>query len=795
MASPLMRSDEFPEEDEGRAWLAEAAGERDDRRTVDWTGNDHDWASSRGGVQAAVEDRARRLIRSSIGLVFSLPAMWWAVTKRSPHGLWRVLAVAAKFAADMDRKEVRDDIRNGTGVGLARIDEAHHRAMWIRSGVVLVLSLLLVSWVYSEVLTWRLPPGVELAGIGLPDWFAVAAIQGPLWATATVVLGVIGRPVDRPLIPSIVYRDAGPPKITNDLIVDALDACGIPKMTKAVVERGVHSVRFYDPPTRVRAGTRSEFDLPAGVTVEMVVDNLGAFAGVMQRSEERITVTKGVHESRCKLYVADKALSELAGVGWVLYKPGKPIKRFDIFDPIPMGLNLAGEPVGLSMIERFGVMGGMTGSGKTAALRLIAMGCALDPTVELRIHDFKGGGDFMDVGEACAHTYYTGQSDADLQGFEDMLTEIHLDMARRYETLRELKKRDREITRHGYTRQLANRRDLRLHPVVIIVDETQIPFEAHKGDREDTQRKTRIRRLATDIAKQGRAVGIMMWFATQSVNDTTIPVDISRQAGARICLRVTDDKSTNQILGQGSHSAGYRPDKLTEADAGVGYITGDGEGTQQVRFPHVHEIEDLVAIAEAARSFREQDGRLTGMAAGEIEPDDHHPDALDHTVAVWPRANPDRLAFEDLLPLLAEHFGGSYRRLLEVDGDKLPESYKALGRMLQAPDSETAELVRVESVQVPKGDRRPRGVRLADVVDVIEVRDAGQRRPGSMSDLSDLGAGSMSGTGDDPMSDSGGEALSGEDGQWMAGEMSDIDWDALEDGDDWEGGSGSWGRP
>ena len=64
-----------------------------------------------------------------------------------------------------------------------------------------------------------------------------------------------------------------------------------------------------------------------------------------------------------------------------------------------------------------------------------------------------------------------------------------------------------------------------------------------------------------------------------------------------------------------------------------------------------------------------------------------------------------------------------------------------------------------------------------------------------MSDLSDLGAGSMSGTGDDPMSDSGGEALSGEDGQWMAGEMSDIDWDALEDGDDWEGGSGSWERP
>ncbi len=792
MADQVTRADGFDEDEEGRVWLADAAAERDDRRTVGWARPDDHWAGGVDGARAAVDDRARTLGRTMVGLVLSLPAMWWTVVQRSPHGLWRMLAVTAKFAADLDRKEVRDDIRNGNGVGLARIDEAHHRAMWIRAGVVLVATLLLGSWVYAVVLAWRLPERFAPAGVGLPDWLAIAAVQGPLWATVLVVLGVIGRPTDRPLIPSIVYRDTGPPKITNDLIVDALDACGIPKMSKSVTERGVHSVRFYDPPTRVRAGTRSEFDLPAGVTVEMVVDNLGAFAGVLQRSEERITITKGAHESRCKLYVADKALSELADVGWALYKPGKPIKRFDIFDPIPMGLNLAGEPVGLSMIERFGVMGGMTGSGKTVALRLIAMGCALDPTVELRIHDFKGGGDFMDVGEACAHTYFTGQSDADLQGFEDMLGEIHTDMTRRYETLRELKKRDREITRHGYTRQLANRRDLRLHPIVIIVDETQIPFEAHKGDREDTQRKVRIRRLATDIAKQGRAVGVMMWFATQTVNDTTIPVDISRQAGARICLRVTDDKSTNQILGQGSHSAGYRPDKLTEVDAGVGYVTGDGEGTQQVRFPHIHEIEDLVAIADAARLFREQDGRLTGMAAGEIEPDDHHPDALDHTVAVWPRSNPDRVAFEDLLPLLTEQFGGSYRRLLEVDSDKLPESYKALGRMLQAPDPETGELVRVESVQVPKGDRRPRGVRLADVMDVIEVRDAGHRRPGSMSDLSDPAGVSMSGGVDSLVSGLDDEPVSGDEGEWLSDEMSDIDWDALELGDDPKGGSGSW---
>ena len=108
------------------------------------------------------------------------------------------------------------------------------------------------------------------------------------------------------------------------------------------------------------------------------------------------------------------------------------------------------------------------------------------------------------------------------------------------------------------------------------------------------------------------------------------------------------------------------------------------------------------------------------MAAGEIEPDDHHPDLLDHCATVWPADGSDRLAYAELLELLAGHYHGDYQRLLTA-GDET-----TLGKRLRAAG--------VDTVQVTAGPLKGRkGVRLSDVVRAIDDRDAG--RPSPLDDI------------------------------------------------------------
>lgn len=46
------------------------------------------------------------------------------------------------------------------------------------------------------------------------------------------------------------------------------------------------------------------------------------------------------------------------------------------------------------------VVGGVPGSGKTAPLGQLIAAAALDPTAELHVFDFKGGGDWYALGSA-----------------------------------------------------------------------------------------------------------------------------------------------------------------------------------------------------------------------------------------------------------------------------------------------------------------------------------------------------------------------------------------------------------
>lgn len=644
---------------------------------------------------------ARRARARAAGLLLTIPGWLWTVLKAGPRGLVQVLAGAFHFVRD-ERRAARIDDMAGTGHARQLIEEEiHQRAMKLRTALVVV------------------PPGAlgfaVYVGLVVLPWWQWAALATVVW----LVLGFIGLPEDAPKVPSVIYMDVGEPKLTENLIIDALAECGIPKLTSKIEDgrdRGYQAVRFHDTPHRDGAGIAATLTLPAGVTVDQVNDDnrRKAFAGGLERSEERILITRGEHEARLQLFVADQALRDLDAIEWdLLPKRGTP-KAFDIFDPIPVGVDLYGRPATVSAFRpgdgaTFGIVAGMTGSGKTVSGRLIPLAAALDPTVELHPYDFKGGSDWEEIGLAVGHRYRSGQSIEDVEALVDDLEHNLIEIGRRNDARKQLRLTEPDLYRSGYSRQLASRKDLGFHPILFIIDEP-FPFVIDKSNKAEAKIKQRARHLLYEVGRQGRSVGVGIIVLLQTVKDDTIPKVFSDNASLRVSFRAANSDAVNQALGDGAAGRGYRPDRLGPDDKGVGYIGGEGVEIRMARFASVVDIDDLETIAETARQLRIDAGRLTGMAAGEIEPDDHHPDLLDHTLTVWPTDGPERLAYSELLELLASRYHGDYQRLLNA-GDET-----TLGKRLRAAG--------VDTVQVTAGPLKGRkGVRLADIHDAINTRD------------------------------------------------------------------------
>lgn len=60
---------------------------------------------------------------------------------------------------------------------------------------------------------------------------------------------------------------------------------------------------------------------------------------------------------------------------------------------LPFGTDQKSNPVGFPLIESTMLFGSLPGAGKTASLRCVVLGCALDPTVEMHVWELKGSGD------------------------------------------------------------------------------------------------------------------------------------------------------------------------------------------------------------------------------------------------------------------------------------------------------------------------------------------------------------------------------------------------------------------
>lgn len=199
------------------------------------------------------------------------------------------------------------------------------------------------------------------------------------------------------------------------------------------------------------------------------------------------------------------------------------------------------------------------------------------------------------------------EEDADIEYAIADMRELQGELRRRAKVIRSL---PRDVCPESkVTTELASKRSLGLHPIVVGVDECQVWFEHPKYGAE-------FKEICTDLVKRGPATGIVLLMATQRPDKDSIPTSISANASARWCLKVMGQVENDMVLGTGAYKRGVRASMFAWGDKGICYFLGEGADARIVRSAFI----DAVAsdrIALRARALRERAGTLGGHALGE----------------------------------------------------------------------------------------------------------------------------------------------------------------------------------
>ncbi|WTW96860.1 cell division protein FtsK [Streptomycetaceae bacterium NBC_01309] len=497
---------------------------------------------------------------------------------RSPQGAGRLVSGVLRWVTDADGRPVRAHAVE-TNDANEYLKLERHRDRRIKARASILLTALLTTSVLLAVLI--------VAG---PTWGVVFALAGIVGA-----LGWIGAPQDKPIVgPAVVKPQVQ--RLTSHIVLRALTSLGIQAL-------GAKDARitFPDPITREGLGWRADVELPYGVTVNEVMDKRDKLASGLRRQLGCVwpEAVPGEHTGRMVLYVGDDDMATAVQPKWPLDKTG----TVSLFEPAPFGTDQRGRTVGLTMMFVSIIIGAVPRMGKTFLLRLLLLIAALDPLAEIHGHELKGTGDLSPC-EPVAHRYSSGEEDEDIEyGIADM-REMRAELRRRAKVIRNL---PRDLCpENKVTPELAAKRSLGLHPIVIAVDECQVWFEHKKyGDE--------FEEICTDLVKRGPALGIILMLATQRPDAKSLPTGISANAIVRMCMKVMDHTANDMVLGTSMHKKGVRATMFSRSDLGIMYFAGEGADPRIVRSFYKNAV-DAERIITRARTLREAAGTLSGHA-------------------------------------------------------------------------------------------------------------------------------------------------------------------------------------
>lgn len=578
------------------------------------------WARSAAEFRNAGRWAAAHAGHSSAYHALRTPKYAGRLVARAPVGATRAVAGTARWALDAEGHPVRvNAIQRGDAAEYMRLLDRRNNRVRLRL-LILAGSAILGAAGVAAMLTLA-PP--------FAPWLALGVAIG--------LLGLMGAPADRPLVETAVVKTEAQ-RLTSGAIIRALGALGIGEINKALSDKG-KGVNFPDPIQRDGPGWRANIDLPHGVTVADIMERRDRLASGLRRPVGCVWPEQDPtqHAGRLVLWVGDQDMSQAKPAAWPLARSGGG----DLFRPLPFGTDQRGRPVELPLMFSNLLIGSLPGAGKTFALRVPLLAASLDPNVELRVFELKGSGDLSPL-RPVAHHYGSGVDDATIEAALTSLRQVHKGLEKRAKTIASLPRE--QCPENKVTPELAAKRSLGLHPLVIAVDECQELFAHPDYGKEASE-------LCTAIIKRGRALGVILLLATQRPDKDSLPTGVSANVGMRFCLRVMGQTENDMILGTSAYKNGVRATTFTNRDKGIGYLVGAADDPQIARayYLDAQAAERVIARAHAARKAA---GTLTGHALGE-QPDEPAANVLDDVAAVI-RPGEDKLWSETVVERLAE---------------------------------------------------------------------------------------------------------------------------------------------
>ncbi|GAA2377310.1 cell division protein FtsK [Catellatospora methionotrophica] len=420
---------------------------------------------------------------------------------------------------------------------------------------------------------------LEVSGVVPPiGWYAAAV-------GAVAVAAQAGKPADAP----ITDRVSDAPKFVR-LTAEQVRAALVSLRLAGLTDGG--QVEFPSPIHRDGPGWLARVNLPLGIEAVKAIEKRAALSSALRLPVDQVWPTAGPeHAGQLDLWVGYQPASKMGTPRWSLLADNAVTS---VFTEEEFGSDERQRPVKTSGFARSFLLGGQPGSGKSYAARALGLVFALDPTVEFKIAEFKGTGDFIDFEPLCS-TYVVGVDDEAIRQGAAILTWALGEAERRGKRILAAKQAG-HAPEGKVTPELARKKGSGLHPIVILIDEAHELFAADKDAADAAER----------LIKRARALNIIVILATQIPDKNSLPPNITRCVTNRWCLSVAGQVENDMILGTGAYKRGitgtvYRP----VVDAGWGVMTG-GPAPTSVRsqYPTPDQAAAILARAVALRGGR-----------------------------------------------------------------------------------------------------------------------------------------------------------------------------------------------
>jgi S-DNA-T family DNA segregation ATPase FtsK/SpoIIIE len=543
------------------------------------------WLKSRSEAFALARWAIGHYLYVSTYHLTRIPLYLGRLVFRAPRGLMRSIVGTSRWLSDAEGLPVRlAAVRREDAEDYLRLSRQRDRR--VNARILALLTALVLGAAGATLLIIATPREI---------WYATLAML-------VSVLGLIGSSPDRPLV-NVAAVKPRVRKLTADVLIRAFLAAGLCKADDPIT--------FPAPIMRDGPGWRAVIDLPYSVKADTAIKKRNDLAAGLDLDEvqvwpERVRGTAG-SARRLSLWVADEDPYAKLSALWPLIAKGS----VDIFEPFPFGEDQRGRLVQVQLMFTSLLTGAISRMGKTFAARLPALACALDPIVELHLYDGKGGQDWRAF-ERAAHRIGFGVREEVVFALVEDLRALVEDMNRRYDTIANL---PAEVCPESkVTRAIAERRSLKLWPILVSIDEFQ-RYSSHPIYGAE------IVSLLTELCKVGPSVGIMISLATQKPDGKAVPTDLRDNIGTRFALKTMTWQSSEAVLGAGSYTAGYDSSRFQRAHKGVGILLGadDSGAVEEAMTVRTHRtpVAEIDTVINRARALRKAAGTITGQAAGE----------------------------------------------------------------------------------------------------------------------------------------------------------------------------------